>query len=128
MTTNNRIRFNIERESMNNANYRKAIFTGEHLQVVLMSLKPGEEIGLEVHPHTDQFFRIEKGRALFLLSVSKDARPSEHVLTNGDALVVPASTWHNVKNDSIRSYLKLYTIYAPPKHPAGTIEHSKPLE
>jgi mannose-6-phosphate isomerase-like protein (cupin superfamily) len=63
-----------------------------------------------------------------LLSVSKDARPSEHVLTNGDALVVPASIWHNVKNDSIRSYLKLYTIYAPPKHPAGTIEHSKPLE
>ena len=83
----NRIRFAIEQESIHNTNYRKAIFTGDHLQVVLMSLKPGEEIGLEIHPHTDQFFRIEKGRARFLLSPTKDARPSEYMLKNGEELV-----------------------------------------
>jgi mannose-6-phosphate isomerase-like protein (cupin superfamily) len=123
-----RIRFDIEQESIDNKNYRKVIFTGDHLQVVLMSLKPNEMIGLEIHPHTDQFFRIEKGRALFLLSSTEESRPTEHVLVNGDALVVPAGTWHNIKNDSARAYLKLYTIYAPPKHPAGTIERSKPVE
>lgn len=122
-----RLRFAIEEESIHNKNYRKAVFTGDHLQVVLMSLKPGEEIGLEIHGHTDQFFRIEKGRAHFLLSPTKDAHPSEYLIKNGDALVVPAGTWHNVKNPSGKAYLKLYTIYAPPEHPAGTIEKVKPL-
>lgn len=116
------IRFPLETRTLNNKNYRKVIFTGQHLQVVLMSLKPGEEIGREIHPHTDQFFRIEKGRALFMLTQGR------FVLQQGEAAVVPAKTWHNVKNDSNRASLKLYTIYAPPKHPAGTIERSKPSE
>jgi mannose-6-phosphate isomerase-like protein (cupin superfamily) len=119
----NRIKFAIEQETLDNQDYRKAIFTGDHLQVVLMSLKPREEIGKEIHQHTDQFFRIEKGKALFTLNDR-----SHYNLKSGDAIVVPAGTYHNVTNVSSRSKLKLYTIYAPPKHPAGTIERSKPSE
>lgn len=116
-----KIKFALEQDTWDNTDYRHAIFTGDHLQLVLMNLKPLEEIGREIHPHTDQFFRIEKGRALFTINDR-----SHYKLESGDAIIVPAGTYHNVTNISARAELKLYTIYAPPKHPAGTIEHWKP--
>ena len=85
-----------------------------------MSLKPREEIGNEVHPHVDQFFRIEEGEAKFILN-----NKEEHIAKNGWAVVVPAGTYHNVINNSKTKKLKLYTIYSPPNHPAGTIHRTK---
>ena len=110
----------IEKESIKNDNFRKVLFTGKHLQLVLMSLKGGEEIGNEVHEHVDQFFRIEQGSAKFVLN-NKD----EHETHDGDAIVVPAGTWHNVINSSQSAPLKLYTVYTPPQHPDGTVHKTK---
>ncbi len=102
-----------------NTNYRHVIFTGV-FQVVLMSLNMGEEIGSEVHSDTDQFFTITRGSA----KVTIDG--AEHELNSGESIVVPAGANHNVLNSGIDS-LKLYTIYAPAEHPAGTIQKTKPL-
>ena len=114
---------NIEQESIKNKNYRDIIYTGKHLQVVLMSLLPGEEIGNEVHSLVDQFFRIEKGAARFFI------QGEEHFTAKqGDAVVVPAGTWHNVFNPSKKVMLKLYTIYSPPNHKPGLIQSKKPRE
>ncbi len=110
----------IEKGSIANDNFRKVLFTGKHLQLVLMSLKGGEEIGNEVHENVDQFFRIEKGAAKFVLD-----NKEEHSTKDGDAIVVPAGTWHNVINASKTDPLKLYTIYTPPQHPDGTIHKTK---
>lgn len=110
----------IEKETEKNTNFRKVIFTGKHLQLVLMSLKGGEEIGNEVHPNVDQFFRVEVGEAKFVLN-DKD----EHIVSAGDAAVIPAGTWHNVINNSKTEALKLYTVYTPPNHPDGTINKTK---
>ena len=113
----------IETEAIQNENFRQVIFTGKHFQVVLMSLKPGEEIGNEVHEAVDQFFRIEKGEAIFRFD-----NKNNYLALAGYAIVVPAGTWHNVINRSDKKELKLYTIYAPPQHPAGTIQKIKPKE
>ena len=110
----------IEKDTEQNNNFRKVIFTGKHLQLVLMSLKGGEEIGNEVHPNVDQFFRVEVGEAKFVLN-DKD----EHIVGAGDAAVIPAGTWHNVINNSKTEALKLYTVYTPPNHPDGTINKTK---
>jgi len=110
---------NIERDSLKNENFRKVIYSGKHLQVVLMSLKPGEEIGLETHPSTDQFFRFEGGKG----KCSIDG--NEYKVENGDAIVVPAGSKHNVINtDSVEEF-KMYTIYAPPQHKDGLINATK---
>ena len=111
---------NIEKQTLENDFFRQVIFTGKHAQLVLMSLKPKEEIGNEVHPKVDQFFRIEKGEATFVLNNGKD----EHVIGNGHAIIVPAGTWHNVINSG-RGKVKLYTIYSPPNHPPGTVHKTK---
>lgn len=93
------------------------------MQLVVMSLLPLEEIGYEVHPHTDQFFRIEKGRGLFVFASGRDgAARNEVVVGPGEAIVVPAGTYHNIINISKAKALKLYTIYSPPKHQAGTLQ------
>jgi len=110
----------LEKETEKNDFFRKVIFTGKHLQLVLMCLQGGEEIGNEVHPNVDQFFRIEMGEARFVFN-NKD----EHVVKAGEAAVVPAGTWHNVINNSKTHALKLYTIYTPPNHPDGTIHKTK---
>jgi len=110
----------IEKETEKNDYFRKVIFTGKHLQLVLMCLNGGEEIGNEVHPDVDQFFRIEVGEAKFVFN-NKD----EQFVKAGDAIVVPAGTWHNVINHLASDPLKLYTIYTPPNHPAGTINKTK---
>ena len=110
----------IEKESIKNDYFRKVVFTGKHMQLVLMSLKGGEEIGNEVHEHVDQFFRIEQGSAKFVLN-----NKEEHETHDGDAIVVPAGTWHNVINASQSAALKLYTVYTPPQHPDGTVHKTK---
>ena len=110
----------IEKATVKNNFFRKVLFTGKHAQLVVMCLRKGEEIGNEVHPKVDQFFRIEQGKARFVLRNGKE----RHVAKNGDAVTVPAGTWHNVINIG-KGKLKLYTIYSPPNHPPGTIHRTK---
>jgi len=110
----------IEKETLENNNFRKVLFTGKHQQLVVMSLKPREEIGNEVHANVDQFFRIEEGEARFVFNGKE-----EHVARDGYAVVVPAGTYHNIINRSDSKTLKLYTVYSPPNHPPGTIHKTK---
>jgi mannose-6-phosphate isomerase-like protein (cupin superfamily) len=110
----------IEDLTVENENFRQVLFTGEHLQLVVMSLQPGEEIGNEMHGDVDQFFRIEAGEATFVLN-----NADEQVAHDGDAVVVPAGIWHNVINSSATETLKLYTVYTPPEHPDGTVHKTK---
>jgi mannose-6-phosphate isomerase-like protein (cupin superfamily) len=109
----------IEELTLNNAYFRQVLFTAPHSQLVLMSLKPGEEIGSEVHSNVDQFFRFEKGQGKVVLNGEESA------VSDGFAVVVPAGTEHNVINTSQTDELKLYTIYSPPNHPDGTIHKTK---
>ncbi len=110
----------IEEQTLQNDYFRQVLFTGEHCQLVVMCLQPGEEIGNEVHGNVDQFFRIEQGEAKFILNGSE-----EHLARNADAVVIPAGAWHNVINTSSTQPLKLYTVYSPPNHPAGTVHKTK---
>ncbi len=110
----------IEKVTEKNKYFRQVLFTGKHLQLVVMSLQAKEEIGNEVHEHVDQFFRIEEGRAKFIFGGTK-----EHLVGAGGAVVVPAGTWHNVINTSPTKPLKLYTVYTPPQHPDGTVHKTK---
>jgi mannose-6-phosphate isomerase-like protein (cupin superfamily) len=110
----------IESQTLKNIDFRRVLFTGKHAQLVLMCLQPGEEIGNEVHSNIDQFFRIEQGEAKFVFSGRE-----EHVVRDADAILVPAGTYHNVINVSKTKPLKLYTIYAPPNHPDGTVHKTK---
>ena len=108
----------IEADTLANDNFRKVVFTGEHSQLVLMSLKPGEEIGLEVHPHVDQFFRFEQGEGKVIVDTE------EFAVVDGYSVVVPAGSQHNVINTGAGD-LKLYTLYSPANHPDGTIHKTK---
>lgn len=106
---------NIEKLTLKNNNFRKVLFTGKYCQLVVMSLKPGEEIGMEVHPSVDQFFRVDSGTGKVLMGTV------EKRLKDGFAIVVPAGTKHNIINTSKTEDLKLYTLYSPPNHPKGTV-------
>ncbi|NLZ24368.1 cupin domain-containing protein [Candidatus Dojkabacteria bacterium] len=106
---------NIEEKTLGNDNFREVLFTGKFMQLVVMSLKPREEIGEEVHDDVDQFFRVEEGKA----NVVIDGK--ENILTDDMVAIVPAGARHNVINVSEDTTLKLYTIYTPPEHPDGTI-------
>ncbi len=110
----------IEKKTIENTYFRQVLFTGPHSQLVVMCLLPGEDIGDEVHPKVDQFFRIEQGDAKFVFN-EKDERTAR----DGDAVVVPAGTFHNVINTSKTAMLKLYTVYSPPNHPDGTVHKTK---
>jgi mannose-6-phosphate isomerase-like protein (cupin superfamily) len=110
----------IEKLTEKNAYFRQVLFTGKYTQLVVMCLQPGEEIGNEVHATVDQFFRIEEGEAKFIFGGTE-----EHVVKDGDAVIVPAGTYHNVINMSKKETLKLYTLYSPPNHPDGTIHKNK---
>jgi mannose-6-phosphate isomerase-like protein (cupin superfamily) len=110
---------NIEHETEENLAFRRVLFTGPNMQLVVMSLNPGEEIGSEVHPDIDQFFRIEKGRA----RIELDNGSVE--LEEDSVIVIPAGTRHNVINMSDYRDLKLCTIYTPPQHADGTVHHTK---
>ncbi|KKS97322.1 MAG: hypothetical protein UV74_C0013G0444 [Candidatus Woesebacteria bacterium GW2011_GWB1_43_14] len=110
---------NIEKLTLKNTNFREVLFTGKHSQLVVMSLKPGEEIGAEVHNNLDQFFRFEGGEGKVIID------GEEYVVSDGDAVVIPSGSEHNVINASQTKDLKLYTIYSPPNHPEGTVHKTK---
>jgi mannose-6-phosphate isomerase-like protein (cupin superfamily) len=110
----------IEQLTEKNHYFRQVLFTGKYCQLVVMCLQPGEEIGNEVHEAVDQFFRIEEGKAKFVFNGSE-----EHRVEAGDAVVVPAGTFHNVINTSKKKVLKLYTVYSPPNHADGTVHKTK---
>src|SRR3972149_37199 len=110
---------NIEKLTLANNFFRQVLYTGKHAQLVLMSLLPGEEIGLEVHQDVDQFFRFELGSGKVIID------GVEHVVGDGDVVIVPAGSQHNIVNTSADKPLKLYTLYSPPNHPDGTIHKTK---
>ena len=109
---------NIEELTRANTYFRQVLFTGPHAQLVLMTLKPGEEIGMEVHPAVDQFFRFEVGQGKVTIA------GIDYTVKDGDVAIVPAGNMHNVVNTGSEA-LKLYTIYSPPNHPDGTIHKTK---
>ncbi len=109
----------LEKHAEKNADFRRVLYTGKHSQLVLMSLKPGEEIGEETHGHIDQFFRFESGEG----NVSIDGVP--HRVRGGDGVIVPAGAKHNVSNTSERFDLKFYTIYSPPEHIDKTVRRTR---
>lgn len=111
---------NIEHATLDNRNIRTALWTGKYLQLTLMSIGVGDEIGLERHPHTDQFLRIEQGVGQVLMGANRNSLVFRRRVGPGDAIFVPAGTWHNLINIGNRP-LKLYSIYAPPEHPRGTV-------
>ena len=106
---------NMEKDATENKNFRKVVYTGKHLQLVLMNLKAGQEIGEEIHQDTDQFFRVEKGKGKCLV----DGHVND--LNDGDILLVPAGARHNVINTDSKEDLKLYTLYGPPQHRDGLV-------
>ena len=109
----------LEREAKKNADFRHVLYTGKHSQLVLMSLKPGEEIGEETHETHDQFFRFESGEGKVIID------GVEHNIKDGSGVIVPAGAKHNVVNTSKRANLRLYTIYSPPEHQDGVVRHTK---
>lgn len=115
---------NIDEATRRNNTFRTALWTGNHLQLTLMSLNPGEEIGLEIHPELDQFLRIEQGQGIAQMGENKYNLNYQRKVADGYAIFVPAGTWHNLINTGNRP-LKLYSIYAPPQHPRGTVQRTK---
>lgn len=115
---------NIESSTLQNNFFRQTLWTGKHMQLTLMSLKPGEDIGLELHPDVDQFLRIEEGQGMVMMGRSRDNLNLRKRVTDKNAVIVPAGTWHNLVNIG-RGYLKLYSIYALPQHPFGTVHYTK---
>lgn len=110
---------NIEKDSVENNNFRKVVYTGKHSQLVLMSLPPKGEIGMEIHPDNDQFFRIDKGQGKCFID------GNEYNIQNGTAVVVPAGAEHNIVNVSATEDLKFYTIYCPAHHKDGIVRATK---
>lgn len=115
---------NINEATKQNNTYRTALWTGPHLQVTLMSLNVGEDIGLEIHPDVDQFLRIEHGQGIVQMGKRKDNLNFERNVYDDSAVMIPAGTWHNLTNTG-NIPLKLYSIYAPPNHPFGTVHVTK---
>jgi len=109
----------LEKETRKNADFRRVLYTGKHSQLVLMSLRPGEEIGEETHEDVDQFFRFEAGEGKVIID------GVEHRVKDGSGVIVPAGAKHNVINTARRANLRLYTIYSPPEHQDGVIRHTK---
>lgn len=109
----------IEQDTLENEDFRRVLYTGPNTQLVLMTLRPGDEIGLETHAETDQFIRVEEGNGYVLLNGEKRS------LEDGSAVVIPAGVEHNVVNNSDDQPLRLYTLYSPPEHPDGTVYPTK---
>ena len=116
----------INKATIHNDNFRTAFWTGNHLQLTLMSIPAGEDIGLEMHPNVDQFLRIESGRGLSQMGDRKDRLYIQQPVYEDYAIFIPAGTWHNITNTGDRP-LKLYSIYAPPNHPRGTVHQTKAI-
>ncbi|MDX8343561.1 cupin domain-containing protein [Rossellomorea sp. YZS02] len=115
---------NIDEATVNNDTFRTALWTGEHLQVTLMSINPGEDIGLEIHPNLDQFLRLEQGEGIVRMGDRQDHLTYEKKVKQDFAIMIPAGTWHNLVNTG-DTPIKLYSIYAPPQHPRGTVHVTK---
>jgi mannose-6-phosphate isomerase-like protein (cupin superfamily) len=114
----------VERATLDNENFRTVLFTGEHTQLTVMRLGPGEDIGREAHPHLDQFIRIEVGRARVELGRTEDQIDETHDVEDDWAIIVPAGVWHNVVNTGSGD-VKLYSVYSPPEHPPDTVHRTK---
>ena len=114
----------IEMATVSNSTFRTVLFTGTNMQLTVMRLGPGEEIGLEMHEDVDQFLRIEEGRARVTFGPSEDEVAETHHVEDDWAVIVPAGTWHNVINAG-EGDLKLYSLYSPPEHPDGTVHPTK---
>lgn len=110
---------NIEKLTAENKNFRRVIYTAKHSQLVLMTLLPGEEIGLEVHDEGDQFFRFEKGQGKVIID------DTEYEVSDGDGVIVPGGAKHNIINTSSSENLYLYTVYSPPHHKDGIVRETK---
>lgn len=115
---------NIAKKSVQNKNFRTALWTGNHLQVTLMNIPVGGEIGTELHPDIDQMIRVEQGTGIVRMGKQKDCLPMHEIISQGDVVFVPAGTWHNILNTG-RFPLKLSSVYAPPHHPRGTVHETK---
>ena len=115
---------NIEKATEQNYYYRRALWTGEYLQLTVMSINPGEDVGLELHIGHDQFIRIEKGQGLVMMGDSRNNLYYRQMVTDGYVIFIPAGKWHNLINTGCVP-LKLYSIYAPPQHPHGTVHRTK---
>lgn len=115
---------NIEEAANQNYNYRLALWTGEYLQLTLMTINARDDIGLEMHPDVDQFLRIEEGQGLALMGPTRDRLSFQHRVSPGYVILIPAGTWHNLINTGCTP-IKLYSIYAPPNHPHGTVQRTK---
>jgi len=116
----------IHKATLNNENFRTALWTGKNLQLTLMNIPVGEDIGLEVHPHVDQFLRIEEGQGLVQMGNTRDNLTFRQPAYDDSAIFIPAGAWHNVTNTG-NIPLKLYSIYAPPNHPRGTVHQTKAI-
>ncbi|MDQ0272899.1 cupin domain-containing protein [Cytobacillus purgationiresistens] len=117
---------NIDEATKSNHTYRTALWTGTHLQVTLMSINVGDDIGLEIHPATDQFLRIEQGQGVVQMGDQVNYLHYVQNVHQDDAIMIPAGKWHNVTNTG-NVPLKLYSIYAPPHHPHGTVQQTKAI-
>ncbi|MFZ5945212.1 MAG: cupin domain-containing protein [Bacillota bacterium] len=115
---------NIEEATKQNINFRTALWTGNHLQLTLMSIRVGDDIGLEMHPDVDQFIRIEEGQGLVVMGDRKDCLDFQRRVCDDYAVFIPAGKWHNLINTG-HTPLKIYSIYAPPEHPHGTVHKTK---
>ncbi len=110
---------NLEEETRKNTDFRRVLYTGKYSQLVLMSLKPGEDIGMETHDDVDQFFRFEEGEGVVIIDSNRN------IVKDGSGVIVPSGAQHNVINTSKTKNLKLYTIYSPPEHQDKVVRHTK---
>lgn len=115
---------NLDNATKRNNNYRTTLWTGHHLQLTLMSIKVGEDIGLEIHPNIDQFIYVVEGEGLVKMGKEKDKLDFQERVYEGFAFIIPAGTWHDLINIGNQP-IKLYSIYAPPQHPPGTVHVTK---
>ncbi len=114
----------IESVTLENTDFRRVVHTGAHTQLTVMSIPPGGEVGWESHPHLDQFLRLEQGRARLDFGRSEDGVDESQDVEDDWAFIVPAGVWHNVVNIGHED-VKLYSLYSPPEHPAGTVHRTK---
>lgn len=114
----------IEKATLGNEHFRKVLFTGSQIQLTVMSIPVGGEVGLEKHDGLDQFLRVEQGTAKLTMSSSKETVDTEHAVSDDWVMIIPGGTWHNVINTGDEP-LKLYSLYSPPEHPDGTIHETK---
>jgi mannose-6-phosphate isomerase-like protein (cupin superfamily) len=115
---------NIEKTTLGNKNFRTVVFTGKHTQLTVMSIEVGGEIGREVHPHLDQFLRVEQGKGRLELGPTEENIAETYDVSDDWAMIIPAGTWHNVVNVG-NDELKVYSLYSPPEHPDGTVHRTK---